>query len=337
MEELYTKDGWLNFEYLDSKNCWLNVILGHRQIGKTYGTLKMLLDGKRKFIYLRRTREEMDTVASNDLISPFNPMAKEGHVVTIQKAGNVWDIRENDESIGFGLGLPAVAGLRGFSGDAFTDLLFDEFIPEKGVRVLKTEADTFLNAYVTINGNREMEGRPPLRVWLLANPNNINSQILSALGLSDRVITMTDRDEEYYCNNGVQIFRPKSAQVTEAHRGEAFFEHLLQTNSAERFLGMALDNKFAYDETMLVGKLPMNGLKPICGYGDKMYFWERNDGYVYVCRAPHKKAHYENTEYDAERFRDRYLWMPDYYRAKRIKFADPLILSRFKEIFKITY
>ena len=39
---LYTNEGWLNFDYIASKGAWLNVIIGKRQVGKTYGTLKYM-------------------------------------------------------------------------------------------------------------------------------------------------------------------------------------------------------------------------------------------------------------------------------------------------------
>lgn len=43
-----------------SLNCWLNVIIGPRQVGKTYGTLKYLLDAENQFFYMRRTGDELD-------------------------------------------------------------------------------------------------------------------------------------------------------------------------------------------------------------------------------------------------------------------------------------
>lgn len=64
------------------------------------------------------------------------------------------------EKYGIGMTLPSIANIRGFNGSQFEDVVFDEFIPERIVIKRKAEGDALLNAYVTINGNRELEGKP---------------------------------------------------------------------------------------------------------------------------------------------------------------------------------
>ena len=46
--ELYEKDGWLNIPEIDKLGTWCNVIIGPRQVGKTYGTLKRLITEHRR-------------------------------------------------------------------------------------------------------------------------------------------------------------------------------------------------------------------------------------------------------------------------------------------------
>ena len=97
---------------------------------------------------------------------------------------------------GIATSLSEIAHIRGFIGSGFSDLVFDEFIPEKGVVTRRTEGDAFLNAYTTINGNRELAGAPPLRAWLLANTNNIKSPVLDALNLTDDILWMRRKGKE---------------------------------------------------------------------------------------------------------------------------------------------
>ena len=189
MKSIYTPDGWLNVPQLAARGCWLNVITGPRQVGKTYGVLKYMIEGKRSFILMRRTVEEVQFLGINQAVNPFAVYVPE-HEITLDRAGKILNISENGQIIGICMGLPTVASIRGFSASEFTDIVFDECIPEKHVVTRKTEGDALLNAYTTINGNRELEGRPPVRLWLLANTNNINSPILTAFGLVDPILQM---------------------------------------------------------------------------------------------------------------------------------------------------
>ena len=53
MTNIYTPEGWLNVPALADLPAWLRVIIGKRQVGKTYGTLKYMIESGRRFILLR--------------------------------------------------------------------------------------------------------------------------------------------------------------------------------------------------------------------------------------------------------------------------------------------
>ena len=335
MKDLYTPDGWLNIPAIARLGAWLNVITGPRQVGKTYGTLKYMIEEKRPFILMRRTVEEVQFLGINQAVNPFAVYRPE-HEITLDRAGKILNIKEDDEILGICLGLPTVATIRGFAASRFTDIVFDEFIPEKHVVARKTEGDALLNAYTTINGNRELEGRPPVRLWLLANSNNINSPILSALGLVDPLLQMREKGREIWQRDGVLIVQPKSGKIIEQRRQTAMMQHLTKAGSAERFTGMALENEFSYNDQTLVGKMPLSGLKPLTAIG-RLYFWQRSDGFLYVCRATHKTDLYNDSEFNREQFRDDYWWLFDQYRAGQIKFADLHLVEMFKTLFNIHF
>ena len=333
--DIYTPDGWLDVPALAARGCWLNVITGPRQVGKTYGTLKYIIEERRPFILMRRTVEEVQFLGINTEVNPFKVFEPE-HEISMDRAGKILNISEDGEIIGICLGLPTVATIRGFSASRFTDIIFDEFIPEKHVIQRKTEGDALLNAYTTINGNRELEGRPPVRLWLLANSNNINSPILTALGLVDPIFRMREKGQEVLQKDGVLIVQPGSMKIIRKRSETAMMKHLKKTKSAERFTGMALENEFSYNDQTLVGKMPLGGLKPLCGIG-MAYVWQRDDGFLYICRAPHRTEIYEDSEYMRERFRDDYWWIFDQYRSGEIRFADLHILEFIKALFDIKF
>lgn len=335
LNDIYTPEGWLNVEALDERNCWLNVIAGPRQVGKTYGVLKLMIERQRPFILMRRTVEEVQFLGVNPEVNPFKVFEPE-HQIVMDRAGKILNIKENDEIIGICLGLPTVATIRGFAASRFTDIVFDEFIPEKHVIQRKTEGDALLNAYTTINGNRELEGRPPVRLWLLANSNNINSPVLTSLGLVDPILRMREKGREISEKDGVLIVQPSSREIIGKRSDTAMMKHLKRTKSAQRFTGMALENEFSYNDQTLVGKMPMAGLTPLCACG-LAYFWQRSDGFLYVCRTPHKAEKYDDTEYGREIFTDDYFWIFDAYRAGEIRFADLHLLEFVKLLFDIRF
>ena len=110
------------------------------------------------------------------------------------------------------MSLNSVAKIRGFYGGAYTDLIYDEFIPENHVIKIRNEGDAFLHAIVTISGNRELEGQPPLLTWLLSTSTNTASPILAALNLTDKIESMINRGQEFSAlpDRGIIIVMPKS-------------------------------------------------------------------------------------------------------------------------------
>jgi hypothetical protein len=157
---LYLPAGWLDVEGVDrladQNNISTIIIIGTRQIGKTYGVLKLLLDSGRKFILMRRTLTEIDLLSREDL-NPFLPIRPN---VEIKKDTKYTSrIIVDDVPAGLAMPLSGVSKVRGFAGVEFTDLVFDEFIPESHVKKIRDEGAAFINAVITISGNRELEGK----------------------------------------------------------------------------------------------------------------------------------------------------------------------------------
>jgi hypothetical protein len=344
-EGLYLTEGWLNFDYIEKKPAWLIVIIGKRQVGKTYGALQCMLRKGYQHILLRRTTAELDTIAATPDLNPYKVFEPEFHVGLFKQAKKLCRICEwapdpegkaiPGEQLGIATSLAEIAHIRGFSGRSFTDLVFDEFIPEKGVITRKTEGEAFLNAYVTINGNRELEGLPPLRAWLLANTNRIDSPILEALNISDDILYMRRKGkEEFLTDSGVYILQPDSTKVIEARADTALMK---QISKKSEFYGMAMENEFSYDESPYIKTIPIKHLEPLWSYNDQIYCWKRSGGY-YICRAPFRAAYtkrYDGTKTDREKLNLDYPWLKPYYYAGMILFSDLRVLSIFKQIFNI--
>lgn len=276
---------------------WLYVIVGSRQVGKTYGTLKYLLDHDRYTLYLRRTREELEAIDRTDDLNPFLPLKQEGYDIGLQSVSqNTWiwgdlDTEADKKTIksarGVALPLNYIAKMRGFNGSKFTDMLLDEFIPESCVRRLKGESDTVLNLYTTVAGNRELEGKPPLRFWLLANAFNLADPILQAYGLSEEFAKMERQGKEWkLLDGGVFLALPHSTKITGKRAMSAQNAFLRKRGAGKNFLAMSLNNSFAYSKSDLIKPKSLKGYQPLCRLGN-IYIYE-NGSSAYACKSPHR-------------------------------------------------
>lgn len=346
MSELYLPEGWLNFGYIDGIPAWLKIILGKRQVGKTYGSLEQMLIKNYRHILLRRTTAELDTISASPDLNPYKVYEPKFHVGLFKQAKKLcricdWIPDEEGKAIpgeqrGIATSLAEIAHIRGFSGRSFTHMIFDECVPEKGVITRKTEGEAFLNAYVTINGNRELEGAPPLEAWLLANTNRIDSPILESLNVIDDILYMRRKGmEELLTDNGVYILQPDSAKVSELRADTALMK---QISKKSEFYGMAMENEFAYDESPYIQQISIKHLMPAWSYDNKIFCWEKPGGY-YICRAPFRSPYaprYEGDKTGREKLALDHAYLKPYYYAGCIAFSDLRVLSIFKNLFNIS-
>ena len=350
--DLYTAEGWVNypalFDLADKRKIWLFVLLGPRQVGKTYGINKEVLERGLNFIYLRRTDKEFKTICASPKLNPFTKYKDLGFDIDIAKSGPItYSIGEYEttdsgkvkilKERGVGLTLSNIASIRGFDGASFTDIVFDEFIPEKIVIHRKAEGDAMLNAYTTINGNRELEGKPPLRLWLLANAFDIQSPILDAFGLVPILEKLMRTGKEYtVTDTGICLVYFKSKKVIDKRRQTALMKHLQQTSSsgAQEFLDMALDNKFAYDSLEMVQPKDIRGWKPhikMCG----LFVYSLGPMALYVCRSPFQDKTDTYGPADKKRCNVEHPEMFAYYNLGRLTFDSVQSMIVFKKFLEI--
>lgn len=299
---LYTKEGFLNVSWIDKEANRINaafiVILGTRQIGKTYGTLKLMTDEKRNFILMRRTQTEADFI-TNGTLNPFLALGRTDIKVKkeSQYIGKIQAETESGyDSIGITLSLTCVSKIRGFSGVAFTDLVYDEFIPESHVNRIRNEGDAFLNAVVTISGNREIEGKPPLRCWLLANSNNIGSPILKALNITDKVESMDKSGQELSIlpDRGIIIVLAKARELADKRKKTSLMKAI---SKESEFTKMAYDNEFSYNDAENVTRRDLKQYQQIAAVTGVFTIWKhKGNGSLYITSYRRCNREFSNTD-----------------------------------------
>lgn len=274
---------------------FFHVVVGGRGCGKTYGALKGAYDElgtKGKFVFMRRTNEERELAA---LLNPFAQInANEGYKVIPSPIGKritgfykgipdeSGELKAEGAPIGYLTALSIMGTVRGLGLNVreLHKIIYDEFIPERHVRLLKEEGAAFFNAFETLNRNRELEGLEPLEVWLLANANDINNPIFEALGLitpAEKCIKSGKRDYYDY-NRGLALHFVSDADFTKAKKKSA----LARLTEGSEFYDMAYDNKFAYNDFTSIRRLDAQGMRPAYAVGPA-HLWQKKGSKELYC------------------------------------------------------
>lgn len=269
---------------------WLHFFVGGRGGGKTYGALKGAYEDALKgyghgFILLRRTDKERKV---NEAVNPFlkfnrrsgytavtEPITKDLSGIYRGVPGDDGELKGEGAPLGYMMALSTLASMRsvGLDDEAVDKLIYDEFIPEKHVRLLKCEGEAFLNAFETFNRNREIElGLPPLTCYLMANANDIDNPIFKVLGLIPVVEKMYRKGETDHYDN-------KRGYAIHLLQNKDFEEEKKKTSIARLTEGsdyyeMAYENKFAYNDMTCIRRLDAAGFTPCFAVGD-WHVWQR--------------------------------------------------------------
>lgn len=305
---LYTEEGWLDIPHIagicDRNNINFVVIIGKRQVGKTFGVLSYLLDYGKKFIFLRTTKTEYEVITGG-ANSPFEKLPAYAGRITFKREGeyssliNMSCISPDGEEyiveVGKAAALSTFGRIRGINGDPYTDILHDEFIPENHLLTFKGVGEAFLSMHDTVNGNRELEGRPCIRSWLLANSNNINNPIIDALGISKTIERMSLRDIEYIMDKdrGFLILMPDSSKIAAKRAGGGLYKMIGTDN---KYAKMSLGNEFSQNDFTDVRSLPIQEYNPFVSIGKITLHLHKNNKTVYVTSRVKAKAKYEFTD-----------------------------------------
>ena len=303
---IYLDNGYLNIEKILSYNMPFNFVVGGRGTGKTYGTLKTAYDENMRFILMRRTQAQCDLINKPEF-NPFkalnNDTGSKALVKSISKynAKIIEESEEDEKILGYTCALSTIANMRGFDASDVELLIYDEFIPEKHERAIKNEGSAFLNAYETINRNREMQGKKPLQVLCLANAFNIANPIFLELGLVGRCEKMKNSGQELFIDKerGVLVVLLQKSKISKAKADTALYRL-----SSGSYAEMALSNDFVYNNTDNIKSKALKEFKLICTVGEISIYKHKSKRLFYVSEHRTGSAPvYKSDEINLQRYR----------------------------------
>lgn len=335
----YLESGYLDVDRIMKLPYPFIFVLGGRGIGKTYGVCKWLLEHpESKFMFLRRIQQEADAIG-NPEFSPFSPVIEDhpelpqitlDTIKGVKNIKGVFHAKLNDngtlipegETIGYVGALNTISSIRGFSGQQIETIVYDEFIPQAGSRAMAQEDQLFLNCYETLNRNRELAGRPPIKMISLTNANKLASPIFVALGITEQVDSMVRKGKEMSLleDRGIALIKLRNSPISDAKKNTALYK----AAASEDFRRMALDNDFDTTTYLYVHEQPINEYRIVCQYADIYVYRHKSKPFYYVCRhsSGHPVKKYYREKFSLKKFRREQIMLFDAWLKGNIAFAD---------------
>lgn len=347
--KIYLDNGYVNYGYIEFLPEPFIYVWGGRGTGKTYGVLEYFIENNIRFLFMRRTLAQLKASASGELCV-FKRLNKDKgwnyaafkinenlyaiHDSEIDKNGRVVPV---GESIGLMGALSVFANIRGFDGSDITHIILDEFVPELHERRFPFPGDALMNCYETVNRNRELEGKPPVKLVCFTNSNTERSDIILELNLARDVHRLFNSNEWITRNlrNGkCALIRLKDSPISARKAETALYQFM----KGSKFASMALNNEFAYDVPSRIASRNLSQYNPIVTAGD-ITIYEHKSVYEYYI-TPHKSGDCESyimAGSHQARFKRRYAHIWGSYLDGACVFEDYVSELLFQEAFNAKF
>lgn len=342
---IYDENGYVDMKSIIEAGYTFTIVIGGRGTGKTFGALLYVLEERKPFILMRRTQKQTDKIAKPEF-TPFKAVMnyRQDLSVYAKKSDDIGTIHRyhfvDSEAVpeevpcGYVCALSTISNLRGFDASDVELLIYDEFIPERHEKALKAENEAILNAYETINRNRELQGRKPLQLVALANSNRVDNALLEAFGLVNIAYEMTTgKRPPVYANRarGILLITLQESPISKRKSYTALY----QAVSGSDFNRMALENEFAGTSFENIRSEDLSQFNPIATIGEMTIYRHKNERRYYA--SAHRKGEppvFGTDEIDIKRFRRSYprLWF-DYIEKNNVTFETAAMMTLFEKYF----
>ena len=265
---------YYNYNRIISYNAFLNILIGERGVGKTFGAsefvTKEFIKKKKQFVYLRRYKTEL----SKSHKKFFESLVKEDKFPDheLSTKGNTFLI--DDRVAGYGMTLSTAQQLKSSNFNDVYYIIFDEFLIEEGQgHYLKNEVFSFLGLIETIARMRD------IKIFMLANAvSEINPYFL----FFDLTLPYNN-DIKLFKNGMILLQYMKNEKYREAKKQTKFGQLVADTEYDD----YANKNKFIDDNKNFI-EHKSGSSKFIFSFlykGEQLGVWvDYNNGKMYVSR-----------------------------------------------------
>lgn len=333
MAKIYDSEGWVNWDYIIKQEASFISVVGARGVGKTYGLFKYLIENKKKFIYLRRLKSQLDQCARSEG-NPFKKINDDmGRDIKPFSSGGIVTFRETDKTgdiVAVGVALSVVANVRGIDFSDYDYIVFDEFIASIGERPIKNEFSAFLNFYETVNRNRELSGSPAVKSVMLGNANTLVNPYFSAWHFMKTAVRMISGKQMVWrsADKSRMIILLLDSPISQRKKDTALYQ-----NADTDFIEMALDNSFRTDETNIKSE-PLTEYIHVVSVGELGIYKHKSERKYYVSSTQATSPYYDAFGIGLKMFQqDYYMLRVHYMISKNIWFESFELEIIFRELF----
>ena len=176
-----------NYDKVFSYNALLNLIIGERGVGKTYGIkvklIKRFLKHHKKFAYIRRYESDLDASVGSSINEKFfEQVAKEfpNSEFKISKHKKVRNLYIDGQVCGYALPLSSADSLKSSSYEDVDIIVYDEFMLKEGSsqHYLRNEPEIILDLIETIGRLRD------IKIFCLGNAISSTCPLMSYFDLT---------------------------------------------------------------------------------------------------------------------------------------------------------
>lgn len=327
--ELFLPSGYVNMRAVFELPFTFIWMVGGRGTGKTYGALEYLLESITRFMLLRRTASQAQIV-QNPAMTPIKSVVNDhGWKYTVAPVvkgiGGIYEYQNTDgkdeliyPAAGYIAALSTFANVRGFDASDIDAIFYDEYIKEEHEKGMKGEADALLNAYETMNRNRELQGRKPIKMVAASNSTDLANPYFVRLGLVTEFERMRQKGQmvRELPDRDTCIIDLQHSPISEQKRETALYRMARNTE----FASMALDNAFGVDLGQYKSK-SLKEYKPMLAVGELVVYRHKSRQEFYV--SPHRSGnppYYGTSKQELTRFRMQNRWLVAAYINQQISF-----------------
>ena len=232
---------YYDYSKILSYGAFLNILIGERGVGKTYGAskfvVKRFLKNQETFCYVRRYKSDL----SKSVKKFFSKLIKNNEFpkVALEVKGDNFYI--NGELAGYSMTVSTAQSLKSTNFPDVKTIIYDEFIIESGGQhYIKNEVEAFLGLIETIG---RMED---LRVFMLANAVTITNPYFLYFDLS----LPYNNDIKTFKDGLILVQYMKNEEYREAKRKTRFGRLIEGTEFAE----YSINNSFRMDNKNFIEK-----------------------------------------------------------------------------------
>lgn len=293
-------------------------------------------------LYIRNQATDLD-LSIDPEGNPFKRLNKDfGWDIYLERHNKICQIVErmnpqDPEDVpitrGVAIALTTSRNIKGFDMSDYTLGVYDEFIPDEGVTLRTNEGNAFVRLYETIARNREILGEEPFKCILLSNATQINSRVLVALGLENRVETMVRTGQKRLTipEKGIRIVMPQQEKLKELKAQTAIYKAIGKNSKIAQH---ALNNHFTSMSLQYVAKRKLSEYKGLDCY-EGMYIYKHKSRIEYYISRSHCDVEQYNATDSFMLFKKKYWFLREYMVDGHFIYESYQIKRQWYDVFGI--